>query len=217
VRDKELFENLEYGKKIERWFSAEILGSKKKVYFFDNIKKYINDKDIEDVIVWIYGKLRNENAIVLLKEKLYHTNDTYLIHRLVEALIEIGRPSIPALIEILSESKNSEVRWRVAKALGELKAIESFDVLWKYVSDKNKFVRWRCICSIKDFGKKIVPKLVKKLNDKNPYLKWRALWALYQINDKRSMKAIKKVIENDHSDFVKWQAKRSLNKIILGI
>lgn len=213
METKKLLAYLKKGNKSEKWFAAEIIGAKKQKTLFKQLVTSLNDHDVDEVVVWSLGQIKEKKAIPLLIKKLEKTKDTYVIHRTVEALTDIGKPAIPALIKFLSESKNNEARWRVARALGEIKAVEAFDVLWEEVNDKDKFVRWRAVWAVKCLGKRIIPKIVEKLDEKDPYLRWRALWVLGQISDKSDIPAIKKILKNDKSEFVKWQAKQSIKKI----
>ncbi|MFH1589270.1 MAG: HEAT repeat domain-containing protein [archaeon] len=213
MNSQKLVNYLKKGSEQEKWFAAEIIGAEKNHKYYEILVDSINDYAVDEVVVWCLGKMRKQKSISFLINKLEKTKDTYVIHRTVEALTDIGDSAVPELIKFLSNSKNDEARWRVAKTLGEKKYVKAFDILWKCVNDKNKFVRWRAIWAIKSLGGKIIPALIEKYDNSNEYLRWRILWVLGQIGTESILKTIKEIEHKENSEFVKWQARQSINQI----
>ncbi len=62
-------------------------------------------------------------------------------HHARELLVAIGEPAVDDLIEAL-RSKNEDVRWEAAKALGQIGDVRSASALSKVLNDKNFGTRW---------------------------------------------------------------------------
>lgn len=210
----DLFQLLRNGSQKEKWFAAEILGFEAKQEDRKRLEGLVNDPDVDEVIVWILGQIGNKQSLPALLKKLKRVEDTYTIHRVVEALIDIGKPACPYLRDFLSDTDNNdEARWRVAQALGELKDEEAFSVLWNSIDDPNRYVRWECTCALAKLGREITSRLETKLSVNDPYLRWRALWILGEIGAESSKRPIKNLLNQEESPFVRWQAKKCLQKL----
>jgi hypothetical protein len=58
-----------------------------------------------------------------------------------EALVEIGSPAVPGLINLLKD-KRTQVRWEAAKALSEIAAPQAAPALVEALEDNDPGIRW---------------------------------------------------------------------------
>jgi HEAT repeat protein len=90
-------------------------------------------------------------AIVLGEERYSQAADALVdaiasnlpgLHRAaVQALEELGRPAVPALIRALQHS-DDHVRWHAARALGKIRAPQAISALIEALDDMDSGVRW---------------------------------------------------------------------------
>lgn len=106
-----------------------------------------------------------------------------------EALAVLGKPAIPALVDLLRNSKDDGVRRQAAWALGNMdeapiSAIEDLRVA--ATRDEKRFVRWRSIVSLGMIGypaRSTVPDLILLAQDPDPMTRSVSVEALIKIND----------------------------------
>jgi len=78
------------------------------------------------------------------------------------ALTQLGQVSVPPLIKLLN-SDNSQVRWEAAKALGEIRGMESVRALVKKLDDNNRDVRWVATAGLMSAGEEALDPLLHEL------------------------------------------------------
>ena len=83
--------------------------------------------------------LVNENILSLIKQ--LESKDGYRRELVREALVAIGKPAVPMLIELLMHRK-SIVRWEACKTLGEIKHPAAAPALVTVLEDENIDVQW---------------------------------------------------------------------------
>jgi HEAT repeat protein len=102
-----------------------------------------------------------------------------------DALVNLGTPAIPALIEALQQS-DAELRWRAASVLSDLgpEAASALPVLVQTLQDSDPQVRLYATIALGNMGKSAqdaVPQLVAALQDKDAYVRIYAPTALRKI------------------------------------
>lgn len=105
-----------------------------------------------------------------------------------DALVQIGRPAVPALIEALSH-KNAKTREMAARTLGKLgpRAKNSFAALTKALDDPEEWVQYSAIDAIGKVGaepKVVVPLLeqIFRRRQKKDFIRGEALEALHDAD-----------------------------------
>lgn len=89
-----------------------------------------------------------------------------------DALVAIGRPSVPALLMALADPSD-EVRWEAAKALGELHPPEAAVALVAALKDPHGGVRWLAADALASIGEPAVQPLLQALlgHSDSPWLR----------------------------------------------
>ena len=80
----------------------------------------------------------------------------------VEALVEIGAPAVPALIEALRD-REAQVRWHAAKALSRLGDVRAAEALIERLDDPNYGVRWLAAEGLVAIGVAVVEMVLEAL------------------------------------------------------
>ncbi len=83
-----------------------------------------------------------------------------------EALVDIGRPAVAALVGALKDH-NQTVRWESAKALGQIKDPKSIDALVAALRDRLFDVRWLAAEALIAIGDKSIAPILQAVVD-NP-------------------------------------------------
>jgi len=110
-----------------------------------------------------------------------------------DALVRIGLPAIPALIEALSH-KDNEIRELAARTLGELGPLakDSFAALTRALDDPEDLVRSNVVCAIGRVGadaKVVVPLLeqIFRRSQNDDYIRVEVLEALHDADPRGTM------------------------------
>jgi HEAT repeat protein len=80
-----------------------------------------------------------------------------------EALVELGKPAVSSLIQALQNSRQDQVRWEAAKALGGINDTRSVPSLVQALEDNNSDVAWVAADALKTFRKAAWPPLLQAL------------------------------------------------------
>ena len=83
-----------------------------------------------------------------------------------QALIDLGRPAVPALIEMLEKSPVQHARWEAAKALGEIADPRAAPVLARTLEDREFDLRWLAAKGLIAIGPMALPPLLLALEHK---------------------------------------------------
>jgi HEAT repeat protein len=135
------------------------------------------------------------------------------------ALVAIGEPAVPRLVEALSDPKEL-VRSEAAKALGQINVAWSshadpatISALVTDLSSKDGLVRVRARLSLIAIGEQAVSPLVKALATKKQWVRWEAVKALGQIGSPAATEALVRALEDEMFD-IRWLAAEGL--IVIG-
>lgn len=80
-----------------------------------------------------------------------------------DALVELGKPAVSSLTRALLNSKQDQVRWEAAKALGGINDTGSIPSLVQALEDNNSDVAWAAADALKTFRKAAWPSLLQAL------------------------------------------------------
>ncbi len=81
-----------------------------------------------------------------------------------KSLVEIGKPAVSSLTEVLQNSKVYKARWEAAKALGAIGDASAIPSLVKALEDTESDVVWLAAEALKKFRKAAWPELLHALN-----------------------------------------------------
>lgn len=213
-----LIRDLENKAFVTRWFAAEVIGTKRDLTNMQ-IKKMIQimrKSDIGEVLVWGLGQMNKNRSIKYIGPMLENKNN-YFKWRAAVALRDIANEEARITLErYLRKSKSPETRWRCAAVLGDIGSIKSFDALWKHLTDKDRFVRWKSVGALATLHGDVESLIRDKLMGKiTPFLAWRSLWVLGQIGNSKTLKWIEKYL-NMHfqaNQYVQYQGYLAIETI----
>jgi HEAT repeat protein len=80
-----------------------------------------------------------------------------------EELVALGKPAVSSLIRVLQDSRQDQVRWEAAKALGDINDTAAMPALVKALEDNNSDVTWVAANALKTFNKAAWPPLMQAL------------------------------------------------------
>ena len=80
-----------------------------------------------------------------------------------EALVELGKPAVSSLTQALLNSRQDQVRWEAAKALGGINDTRSVPSLVQALEDNSSDVAWAAADALKTFRKAAWPALLQAL------------------------------------------------------
>ncbi len=80
-----------------------------------------------------------------------------------EALVELGKSAVSSLTRALLNSRQDQVRWEAAKALGGINDTGSVPSLVQALEDNNSDVAWAAADALKTFRKAAWPSLLQAL------------------------------------------------------
>ena len=127
----------------------------------------------------------------------------------VSALVKVGVPAVPALIEFWSSYHY--VGRNVAYVLGEIGSASAIPALIKALEDSDKRVRRNAVSALGKIGVPAVPALIVALKNRDHCTLCHANEALIKIG----VPAIPALIEalKDHDQFVRFNAAEALGSI----
>jgi HEAT repeats len=131
-----------------------------------------------------WAQIPTDTKIAPLIEKLTDS-DAHISNVAADALVNIGSPAIPSLIEALKH-QDSNLRWRAASVLGDLgtEAAPAVSALTAALQDQDGQVRLYATLALGNIGtaaKAAVPALMAALQDKEQYVRIYAPSALRKI------------------------------------
>ncbi len=80
-----------------------------------------------------------------------------------EALVAMGKPAVPSLIQALQNATLDQVRWEAAKALDSLSDTRAMPSLVKALEDRNSDVAWVAADALKTYKKTAWPSILMAL------------------------------------------------------
>jgi len=140
------------------------------------------DPDIVYHAVEALGEIGDAGAVEPLITLLKHEDMSSVRWKTAESLVKIGAPSVEPLISVLQHS-DSDVRWKAAIALGEIRDPRAIGPLIRQLSDTDRFVKSRVAHALGMIGAPAVHALIQALHDGDGNQRWGAAIALGGIRD----------------------------------
>jgi HEAT repeat protein len=148
-----------------------------------------HDPDIQYHAVEALGEIGDARAVEPLIAVLKNEEMSGLRWKAAESLIKIGAPSVEPLISVL-QHPDSDVRWKTAIALGEIKDPRAIGPLILQLSDTDRFVKSRVAHALGMIGAPAVRPLIHTLRGGDGNLRWGAAIALGRIQDPEAVEPL---------------------------
>jgi len=147
-----------------------------------------NDEVARKMAVLALGKLKEKKGIEALVKALGDPSRD-VQENAMHSLIQIGEPALQALIEGLSQIKNTnpEAQANMARTLGWIKHVAPMEVLIKALRHESEWVRWNAAFALGKIGDKSAIESLKKARDKEvyPWVKEYMLSVLVELDKKK--------------------------------
>jgi len=140
------------------------------------------DPDLVYHAVEALGEIGDTGAVEPLICLLKHEEMSGVRWKTAESLVKIGAPSVEPLISVLQHS-DSDVRWKAAIALGEIRDPRAIGPLIRQLSDTDRFVKSRVAHALGMIGTPTIHSLIQALHDGDGNQRWGAAIALGGIRD----------------------------------
>ncbi len=114
----------------------------------DLLLRYIRDWESRKYVIQALGKVNDERVLAPLMSMLH--NDEFKDDA-TRALIELGKPAVPALIVALSD-KDEFVRKQAVLALGAIKDPDAVDPLIAFLHDQDWWMRLTAAAALEKIG-----------------------------------------------------------------
>lgn len=114
----------------------------------ETLLKLLRDWDVRKYAILALGKIRDERVLDPLMVQL--RNDEFKDDA-VNALVELGEPSVPKLIAALKD-KDENVRKSAVLGLGRIKNHDAIDPLIEMLGDKDWFTRLTAAAALESIG-----------------------------------------------------------------
>lgn len=114
----------------------------------EQLIKLLRDWDVRKYAIVALGKIRDERVLDPLMNQL--RNEEFKDDA-TNALVELGKPSVPRLIEALKD-KDDNVRKQAVLALGRIKQAEAIDPLIAMLADKDWYTRLTAAAALEAIG-----------------------------------------------------------------
>jgi HEAT repeat protein len=148
-----------------------------------------SDPDIVYHAAEALGEIGDAGAVEPLIIVLKHEEMGGIRWKTAESLVKIGTPSVEPLISVLQHS-DSDVRWKAAIALGEIRDPRAIGPLIRQLSDTDRFVKSRVAHALGMIGVPAVDPLIQALHDGDGNQRWAAAIALGGIRDSRAVEPL---------------------------
>lgn len=99
-------------------------------------------------------------------------DDRLVANAAMEALVEIGAPAVPALIEA-AQNDSEQVRWHATKALSQIGDERAAAVLVQALNDANSGVRWLAGEGLVAIGTEAIEPLLRELGNRSVGARFR--------------------------------------------
>lgn len=114
----------------------------------ETLLKLLRDWDVRKYAILALGKIRDERVLDPLMQQL--RNDEFKDDA-INALVELGEPSVPKLITALKD-KDENVRKSAVLGLGRIKNSDAIDPLIEMLQDKDWFTRLTAAAALESIG-----------------------------------------------------------------
>ncbi|PIQ84201.1 MAG: hypothetical protein COV75_03470 [Candidatus Omnitrophica bacterium CG11_big_fil_rev_8_21_14_0_20_63_9] len=134
------------------------------------------------------GKIGDERAVPALID-LMRRRWPYRLTEAEDALVKIGKASVPELIKLLQNNGFGEERWQVARALGRIGDSRAMPALTETLKDDSDHVRSAAVGALIAIGEPVVPVMITIVNDNGNREEARisALRVLMKIGNRESV------------------------------
>lgn len=131
-----------------------------------------------------------------------------------EAIINIGKPAIPLLTEVLRRDSDFTLSWEAVNIMGYMGDKEAAPILIDQVlKAENNHVRWRSIWALSQIeDEKKVPHLLKAMEEGDERIRWNAAVALSNMDCKDAVPVLEEGLKS-HSDWIQWEAVNALGRV----
>jgi HEAT repeat protein len=170
-----------------------------------------SDPDIQYHAVEALGEIGDAGAVEPLITLMKHEEMSGVRWKSAESLVKIGAPSVEPLISVL-EHPDSDVRWKAAIALGEIKDPRAIGPLIRQLSDTDRFVKSRVAHALGMIGAPAVNPLIWTLREGDGNLRWGAAIALGRIKDPQAVEPLIQALADKYEN-VRAEAATSLAAI----
>jgi HEAT repeat protein len=170
-----------------------------------------SDPDIVYHAVETLGEIGDAGAVEPLITVLKHEEMSSVRWKTAESLVKIGAPSVEPLISVLQHS-DSDVRWKAAIALGEIRDPRAIGPLIRQLSDTDRFVKSRVAHALGMIGAPAVHTLIRTLLEGDGNLRWGAAIALGRIKDPQAVEPLIQALADKYEN-VRAEAAASLADI----
>jgi HEAT repeat protein len=135
-------------------------------------------------------------------------------HMARKTLANIGSPTVPALLTLLSDKSQSEdMRYGATMVLGVIKDSRAIEPLLNALQDESLYVSKRVAEALADIGdKRAVAGLIAQLNDKNSEMRSASAVALGRLGDQQAVQSLVSLLKDDIDD-VRRAAIEALEKL----
>jgi len=170
-----------------------------------------SDPDIQYHAVEALGEIGDAGAVEPLITVLKHDEMSGVRWKTAESLVKIGAPSVEPLISVL-QHPDSDVRWKAAIALGEIRDPRAIGPLIRQLSDTDRFVKSRVAHALGMIGAPAVHPLIRTLHDGDGNQRWGAAIALGGIKDPAAVEPLIRALADKYEN-VRAEAAASLAAI----
>ncbi|RMG57105.1 MAG: HEAT repeat domain-containing protein [Deltaproteobacteria bacterium] len=161
---------------------------------------------------WALGEIGDPRAVFPLVEALEDENFG-IVKMATRALIKLGRPVVPVLIDELKEGSPQKVEALLIalEDIGDPRAEEA--VIEKLEGGETEEIRIRAAYALAKCGtKKAVPHLIKALRRGSVRMKVACSWSLGLLEAQEAVPDLKRMLEHEDVDVREWAA-RALENI----
>lgn len=163
----------------QRWEVAKVfpkLGKKTIPILLQIVDNEAENWEVRWFAINILGKYHNPQVVIALTELLQTSDDEELVGAVSEALVNIGKPAIEALSELLA---NEDFRLLAVQSLAYIRRSETIQPLLQVVNDPESKVRAIAIEALSSFhNPSIPPVLINALQDKAAQVRKEAVKGL---------------------------------------
>jgi HEAT repeat protein len=114
----------------------------------EKLIKLLRDWDVRRYAMTALGKIRDERVLDPL---MHHLRNEEFKDYAANALVELGQPAVPRLIEALKD-KDDNVRKQAVVALGRIKHADAIDPLMAMLADKDWYTRLTAAAALEAIG-----------------------------------------------------------------
>ncbi len=163
----------------QRWEVAKVfpkLGKKTIPILLQIVENEAENWEVRWFAISILGKYNDPQVVIALTELLQSSDDEELVGAVSEALVNIGKPAIEALSQLLEDE---EFRLLAVQSLAHIRRSETIQPLLKVVNDPQSEIRAIAIEALSSFHHPLISSvLIQALQDKTAQVRKEAVKGL---------------------------------------